>query len=375
MADKNAHDGPMIFALAVFTIALFCIVFWLGMHKQISSGIRWVRVGEMHIISLFTDDYEPLKRQLQSMRPEDIKPEHLLQMTEAVNRFFKIPFVVIFGLMTLISLFIKDKHPFSRKFSLEKIIDAHAEAFPVTAPITNFNPLQANARFLGGPVPEKLPIFAEALTPDEWVSYCNIPINDGIIDEDQARRSFAQQLGNRWKSASDLPIWAQALFVAFSMKANGNRTQSDEFLGRVALCWDIKKGFALTPDLKKEIRQKMQDPKFGRVTEKIAAQHAFTVPALLRCLQIARDQGGVLAPAQFLWLRGVNRHYWYALNNLGRGSVHIEAAGAIAHYRAEKSAGKPIPNPLMESAIEGLKNYLTENYIDKFPAKEFARGK
>jgi intracellular multiplication protein IcmP len=328
----------------------------------------------MHFINLFTDEYEPLRKQLQAMDIKQIKPVHLLQMTEAVNGFFRLPIGVLLFLMSVVAFFTKEKHPFSRKFNLEKIIVEQAEAFPVTAPITKFNPLQANSRFWGAAVPDKLPLFAEALTPDEWVAYCNIPVNDGSIDEDSARRAFAQQLGSRWKGVNTLPIWAQALFVAFSMKANGNRTESDEFLGQVAQCWSQQKGLVLTAELKKIINQKIRDPKFGRITEKIAAQHSFTVPALLRCLFVAREQGGVLAPAQFLWLRGVNRHYWYALNNLGRSSVHIEAAGAMSHYRAEKSAGKPIPNPLMEPAIDGLKNYLKENYIDKFPAKEFSRA-
>jgi intracellular multiplication protein IcmP len=374
MADKDPHDGPMIFGLAVFVIVLFCIIFWLGLGPQISSGVRWVRVGQMHFINLFTDEYEPLRKQLQAMDIKQIKPVHLLQMTEAVNGFFRLPIGVLLFLMSVVAFFTKEKHPFSRKFNLEKIIVEQAEAFPVTAPITKFNPLQANSRFWGAAVPDKLPLFAEALTPDEWVAYCNIPVNDGSIDEDSARRAFAQQLGSRWKGVNTLPIWAQALFVAFSMKANGNRTESDEFLGQVAQCWSQQKGLVLTAELKKIINQKIRDPKFGRITEKIAAQHSFTVPALLRCLFVAREQGGVLAPAQFLWLRGVNRHYWYALNNLGRSSVHIEAAGAMSHYRAEKSAGKPIPNPLMEPAIDGLKNYLKENYIDKFPAKEFSRA-
>lgn len=363
----------MVFGLALFVIILFCIIFWIGLHEQISSGVRWIRVGQMRFISLFTGEYEPLRKQLSVMNPKDITPQHLLEMTYAVNSFFKFPVGGLLILMGTIAFFTKEKHPFVRKFNLEKIIVEQAEAFPVTNPITVFNPLQANTRIYGAAVPEKLPLFAEALTPDEWVAYNSIPVNDNVIDEDAARRAFAQQLGGRWKGIRALPVWAQALFVAFSMKANGERTESDHFLGEVAKCWDPKRGLVLTPDLRKKVAQKLNDPKFGRVTEKIAAQHAFNVPALLRCLQVARDQGGVLAPAQFLWLRGVNRHFWYALNNLGRGSVHTEAAGALAHYRGEKSAGKPIPNPLMESAIEGLKSYLSENYIDRFPAKEFAR--
>lgn len=370
--DKPPHDGIIMFGFAAFAVILFCILFWFGMGPQISNGMRWVRVAQLHIIVLFSDTYKPLLYQLQTMPANQIRPIHLLQMTETVNGFYAKPLGILMLLMAVKGFFTKEKHPFKRRFSLEKMIGEHARAFSVTKPVVQFNPLTANARFHGAPVPDKLPLFAEALTPDEWVSYYNIPVNDGVIDDDAARRAFAQQLGGRWKGVNNLPPFAQALFAAFALKAAGKRIESDELLGRIAECWNPQKGLLLTSALKKEIRTIIKDPKQGRVLEKVAAQHAFIIPALLRCLQNARDQGGVLAPAQFLWLRGINRHYWYGLNNLGRGSVHTEAAGAIAHYRAEKSAGKPIPNPLVDPAIEGIKNYLAENYIQQFPAKEFA---
>jgi intracellular multiplication protein IcmP len=374
MGDKKKQDPLILGFFAAVAVILFCVIYWLLLQQQISSGIRWLRVAEIYIINLFTDDYRPLQQQLMQIHPSAIQPIHLMQMTEAVNGFFRIPIIVIFAAMATFSAFKKYKHPYTRKFTIEQLVQEQASVFNVTKPMTKFNPLDTSYRTHGSPVPEKLPLFAEALTADEWVTYCNIPVNDGDIDHDAARRAFAQQLGGRWKGVSGLPHFAQALFVAFSMKANGMRSESDVFLGEIANCWDPKFGLILTPKLKKEIQKKIKDPKFGRVTEKVAAQHAFNVPALLRCLQIARENGGVLAPAQFLWLRGINRHYWYALNNLGRGAVHIEAAGAIAHYRAEKSAGKPIINPIIDPAITGLENYLKENFIDRFPAKEYARG-
>ena len=64
---------------------------------------------------------------------------------------------------------------------------------------------------------------------------------------------------------------------------------------------------------------------------------------MVRALWYARSEGGVLAPAQFLWLRGHDRALWYPLNNLGRKSFHIEAMGAMCQYKAEKRVSRPIP--------------------------------
>ncbi|MDB5478653.1 MAG: putative IcmP-like type secretion system protein [Alphaproteobacteria bacterium] len=373
MADKSKDSEERIIALILATIFLLCFVFWLAMSEQISGAIRWLRVFEFRLGSPFTDKYDRLLTRISRMRASDIRPTDLLVMSQASSDLIKVPVAIMLALMGVGSMLFRSKHPYARKFDLEGLAKEQASAFPVTAPIVKFNPLKENFRAPGHAVPEKLPPFAEALTPEEWVSHNSIPVTDGVIDRDSARIAFAKQLGGRWKSVNDLPLYAQALFAAFSMKANGMRTESDEFLGEIAQCWEPGKGLLLTRRLRKQVKQKIADPKFGRVTEKIAALHSFIVPAMVRCLYMAREQGGVLAPAQFIWLRAVDRHLWYALNNLGRSSTHPEGSGSLAHYRSEKAAGKPIPNPQVDTAIEGLISYLTANDITQFPAKEYAR--
>jgi intracellular multiplication protein IcmP len=375
MADKKPHDGMVMIGLIIFVLTLISLVFWFAMSAQISNGVRWIRVGELYLTKPFTNHYDPIINQLINMKTHEIAGATVIGMTEVAAEALRIPIAVIFFIMGGIAFSLKHKHPYARKFDLEGLVKEQATAFPVTQPILKFNPLKSNARAPGSPVPDKLPLFAEALTPEEWVAYSDIPVTDGVIDPDATRVALAKQLGHRWKGSAGLPTYAKALFVAFSMKANGMRVESDDFLGELSKCWEPGKGLVLPPALRKEVKAKMDDPKFGRVTEKLAALHSFTTPALVRCLQMAREQGGVLAPAQFLWLRGVDRHLWYALNNLGRGAVHPEAAGALAHFRAEKSAGKPIPNPQVDVAIDGLTRYLAENFITQFPAKEYGRVK
>jgi intracellular multiplication protein IcmP len=375
MADKKPHDSLVMMGLIFFTVALVCIVFWFAMSTEISSGVRWIRVAELSIAKPFTNRYDPIIHQLIQLKPEQVTGSYLVEMTEVTGEVVRIPIAIIFAIMSITAFFLKAKHPYSRKFDMEGLAKEQATAFPVTQPIIKFNPLKDNARAPGSPVPEHLPPFAEALTPEEWVAHNDIPVTDGMIDIDASRFAFSRQLGHRWKGIHAMPLHARALFVAFSMKANGMRTESDEFLGDLAGCWEPGKGLVLTQELRKLIKDKLSDPKFGRITEKIAALHSFTTPALVRCLQMARDQGGVLAPAQFIWLRAVDRHLWYALNNLGRGALHPEAAGALAHYRSEKNAGKPIPNPQVDIAIDGIVQYLKDNFITQFPAKEYASSK
>ena len=127
----------------------------------------------------------------------------------------------------------------------------------------------------------------------------------------------------------------------------------------MAACWSADKGFRPTPQLKKVIRNTLRDPKVCRDLNRVSKKHAYVTTALLRALQRAREEGGVSAPAQFVWLRGFDRSLWYPLNNLGRRSYHAEAAGALAHYTNELIADQKIPSPRFEEVIKVFEKTLT----------------
>ncbi len=93
---------------------------------------------------------------------------------------------------------------------------------------------------------------------------------------------------------------------------------------------------------------------------------------MVGALRYARFQGGVLAPAQFLWLRAVDRALWYPLNNLGRRSFHTEGAGAMAHFMAEQNAKKPLVVPRIDTAIITLNQYLARPDALPIPDREGA---
>jgi intracellular multiplication protein IcmP len=101
----------------------------------------------------------------------------------------------------------------------------------------------------------------------------------------------------------------------------------------------------------------------------VAKSHAYETPAMLAMLKKARQEGGVLAPAQFLWLRAVHRSLWYPLNNLGRQTFHSEAAGALSHFNAELVVSGPLLRPKVEAAVNSLETYMKDNEVS-VPGKE-----
>jgi len=58
---------------------------------------------------------------------------------------------------------------------LEAVIRDQAKTFKVIRPFIKFNPNHLTARPIGAPVPVDLPMFAEALSPEEWIAINEIP--------------------------------------------------------------------------------------------------------------------------------------------------------------------------------------------------------
>ena len=82
-------------------------------------------------------------------------------------------------------------------------------------------------------------------------------------------------------------------------------------------------------------------------------------------LNESRLAAGVLAPAQFAWLKLVDRPLWYALHSLGfetegfgrylHPNPRVEAAGARDHWAAERIAKRPLARPDIERALEAVR--------------------
>ena len=187
---------------------------------------------------------------------------------------------------------------YRRSMDINKLIEIQTPNFKGLAPFIKFNPLPP--RPPGAPVPAELPPFAEALGPEEWLAYNEIPIPDGQMDETIATQALTKQLGPRWKGVNNLDPYKQILFAGFCLKAVRKRSESDDFLGRASACWSKEKGFQYSQDstLLKDARQILKDKKIsGDVIANLIS--SFENTAMLRALQTARE-GGVLC-LRLLW--------------------------------------------------------------------------
>jgi intracellular multiplication protein IcmP len=101
-------------------------------------------------------------------------------------------------------------------------------------------------------------------------------------------------------------------------------------------------------------------------TLEIMDAHHFTTPGLMSVLDAARLRSGVLAPAQFAFLKLVDRRLWYAFHAPGfeadgplahlHPSQRVEAIGTRGHWAAERAMESPISTPKFDAAIVAIRS-------------------
>jgi intracellular multiplication protein IcmP len=377
MSQQKQNDDVIVIGGVGFILFLLAMVVWFVFRAQLMEVVRWVRVGELWAAKFVVGDAyyvdDPRMtvggwRAWLSQAPiSQVEPDHLGLAAQVSVLPLRKVFAAVLALLATITVFFGHGSHYRRRMGLETLMREQAKSFPAIFPFLKFDPRKQPARAPGAPVPAQLPAFAEALSPEEWIAYNEIPVTAGQVDYGRAYQALVKQLGRRWEGPHKLPLHAQGLYAACALKAARKRKDCEALLNEMAMSWSAEKGFRPSRKLKAHIRKTVKNPKLGGALRPFADQHAWEVTALLRCLSRARSEGGVLAPAEFLWLRGHDRALWYPLNNLGRKSYNSEAAGALVHYTNEMIANQKIPTPRVDEVIRGLETYLKSGGAREIP--------
>ena len=390
--ENTLHEGAIGWAIMLVVFAVLVWLFWYFFQEEVREMVRWIRYSEMWLTHWFLDEnymfyhegkekpfhaYMEYVADTERVPKEDLRYKHLSLFNAMAMQPLKMPIVTILGAAAAWCMFLGPRTGFRRRYNLEGLIENQSKVFPVISPFAKFNPSTQPTRPPGSPVPVELPLFAEALGPEEWLAYETIPVPDGQIDAEACEEAFTRQLGARWKGPNALDDYKQILLAACCLKAARKRADADDMLGRVAKCWSFKQGLNLNKDKKllKQARSILKNKDIAGKTLTQVNQHAFETTALMKALAFAREEGGVMAPAQFVWLRAHDRTLWYPLHNMGRQSFHTEAMGAMAHYKAEKLTQRPIPIPKVKDAVTTIIDYMASDVARPIPTMDYSKSK
>lgn len=350
---RSTHGAPLLATLILLgACILFSIELWWLLHTPISAAVLAWKHFELGLIGRFTDHYARLDAAVVAADPSTVTIAALWRLFTHVGQAVRWPAAGVLAALALLVLTRAPSRRFRGPLDLDSLPRAQADLHRYANAFVGRPQEMAAPRIQGGPRASDV-----ALHGPEWVqAYAWDPKRS--YREDWARRELARQLGPPWAGVERAAPHVRCLFAGFALHAARLREDAARFLGELAEALPHTDGDAV-PELPEEVVARadlvLRDPALTQPCTEVAARHAFRSTAMLAVLEHARKRAGVLAPAQFNWLKPVDRPLWYALHSLGMPNPYAEARGSRDHYAAECLVGEPLHVPSIDRAAAGLR--------------------
>lgn len=281
------------------------------------------------------------------------KFSEVVTVSSLVGSWLKYPAIAI---MLVFAYYLKFKHPgeqFHRTFTMNRLRSSEVSLWPSITPILDENLVK---------VPLDKGPWAMAKLPLDFCKENKIlhtgTAKDGSttweVNTSEAESILSQQLGPQWNGLERQPIHIQALAIIFVLKLQRKSKESSALIRQIAV--SAKKGGRLDMSGVKEQVAKISQSKPIRWLE---MRHSYRTTLMASLLQMCRSEG-VLATAEFLWLKPVDRRMWYMLNSVGRQTAPVEIAGAFSHWQTELKVRRPLRTPVVTSAANALKEAVAQ---------------
>ncbi len=274
----------------------------------------------------------------------------LAEVNADVGTFTRYPIVLILVLLAAGLYFRSVAIKFKNVFTMDKLKDVEKVNWPRIMPVVNLKLVDQNINEGS---------WAMSMTP---MQFCK---KNKLLKEEskngkpavsllrgKAYDVFALQLGQLWHGHIDaLPEHMQALLAIFAARADKNVPAADKLLDQIGGSGaNGKLDFSGTRELlRKHINAKP--------VVKVMQRHAYVTTMMASMLRLSRT-AGVMASADFIWLKPLDRKLWYVLNSIGRQTAVSEVAGVFAHWLVEDKLRYPMKTPMVDAAVNGLEEAL-----------------
>ncbi|BBU63991.1 hypothetical protein MSC49_39260 (plasmid) [Methylosinus sp. C49] len=368
-SQGNVSDGAaFLMSVAVFVVGVGFggWYLWEEQHAAISAIVMQGLHGQMRVIHLFTDRYDVADAQLLATNPATVKFPQLLRLAREIGRFFLLPTMGLVLALAAVCASRAGAKRFSRPLDLEALMREQLRSFRTPAAFVR--------RHLGlvDIDPIKPRPADRALTRAEWIERWATD-DKGAFNAAGARAELTRQLGSAMRDPAEAPPHVRCLWAAFALHRARRHDEGRRFLGDLssALGATGKEGrtgpdraLAFPIALVERADHWLDDRDLRFPLAETARAHGFTTTATMSALLAARREGGVLPPADFGFLKLVDRRLFYALHSLGFPAdmfdplLHptplIEAIGARDHWAAERIAGAPLRVASIDNALAAI---------------------
>jgi len=359
---QSDNSTGILWGVAALFVAIGMI--WFFFRTYIISFYLVIKLYEVNFLAYVTEN--PYFDQLSGIihaalaNPSVVAFNDLLLIGSAVGGWLRIPAAVIFIVLAVAVYFGNAAHVFKRKYKMQELAKLEKGSWPYITPVVGQDLLTQDIN--KGPwamamTPmqfcKRYRLIAEVKSkPKEGVPRQERNRTEVVLIRGQANKLFSLQLGPSWQGAGKLPIHRRALFAVFAARINADSKAAEALLHQMAASSTGKMDFSgVNALLKKHENTKL--------VKKITESHAYVFTAMASMLEAAREDG-VIASAEFIWLKPKDRKLWYILNTVGRQTPFVEVAGIFAHWLAEKEAERKLIVPVVEEATKALEIALQE---------------
>ena len=329
---------------------------WLNLHGHIAYTFLVWKHAELQALHSFTSTYDSVDRQVVSIRPDQMTLAQLGRLFNIVGGSISTPACAFLLALAAAAFFFAPSRRFRTPLDADGVFRSQGEPFRCAgAYVGREQPLVE-------PKPGAPRANDFALHAPEWIAG-HARDGKGVFQSVLCRLALARQLGPVWTGPAAAQPHARFLFAAFALHAVRERAEATRLLGDFAqhIAGHGNLGALDVPaELVARADAILADRDVTAGCVAVAARHAFQTTALMAVLEHARDKAGVLAPAQFNGLKLVDRGLWFALHSLGMPNPYVEALGARAQWAAEVLAGRPLPTPAIDAAVDAVRTGLGE---------------
>ena len=331
----------MLFPIQLLGDALFYIAPILGLSNDIPG---WL-VGDQLIAAI---------QLMTTTAAEDINIGQLLYVLSIVGLYFSVFTTPVWLALSAYLFFSDITERFRNVYTFETLRTDESENWPYISTVVG-QKLIENGLDDG--------VFAMAQQPMQFAKINDLLDHHTIngrpavtVNRVRAHQVFCLQMGPTWNgNLQGLPPHVLALFAAFAAKAEHDTKSCDVLLRQIAassIHGNKNLDFSGTYTM---LEKHLQSMRIARAV----GPHAYLLPAMASLLELARDDG-VLASAEFLWLKTVDRPLWYMLSCVGRKTAFPEVSGPYGHWIVEKRLRRPLYTPMVDEAITGLEEAVSE---------------
>ncbi|MCH9644794.1 MAG: type IVB secretion system coupling complex protein DotM/IcmP [Gammaproteobacteria bacterium] len=365
-SQQNATDQTAnFFWVLVMIIGAMLLVWWLARqyivipiytlrHVEINMIIWFASIWDpvahaLHLPAIDLANLEKLQAFMTTSDPKLVEFKDFSVINSYVGAWIRYPVALVLLILSGAVFLQGGNTRFRHKYNMQKLKKVGVENWPEIAPVLS------------------LDLVKQDIETGPW-AMAKLPLHFGkehdlvhVIEKDQrkvwslnrapAQQAFTMQLGPLWQGVDVLPIHIKALIIIFIARAQRERAVASKLLKQIAA--SAASGKLDFSGVEEYIRKY----KHSKIIKWLEGRHAYVYTLLATMLEIARVDG-VLATAEFLWLKPVDRRLWYVLNSVGRQTSVVEVSGPYSHWLAEKKVGRALKTPMVKAAVDALEDSM-----------------